>query len=107
MDCVRVAMKDGGCIKLAKYLTSWDRRHTIDYICHRDGEIFLLDGEIDKVTCEDYLDAIRQAERSVSYDNLKRHLKDRTAQPCFDFELEKAVHIWLGDEYKHRGVPVE
>ena len=43
----------------------------------------------------------------MSYDNLKRHLKDRTAQPCFDFELEKAVHIWLGDEYKHRGVPVE
>ena len=95
------------CIKLAKYLTPWERSHTIDYICHREGEVFLLDGEIDKGTCEDYLDVIRQAEQSVSYDELKRHLKDRTAQPCFDFELEKAVHIWLGDEYKRRGVPVE
>lgn len=95
------------CIKLAKYLTPWERSHTIDYICHREGEVFLLDGEIDKGTCEDYLDVIRQAEQSVSHDELKRHLKDRTAQPCFDFELEKAVHIWLGDEYKRRGVPVE
>ena len=95
------------CIKLAKYLTPWERPHTIDYICHKDGEVFLLDGEIDKGTCEDYLDAIRQAEKSVAHDDLKRYLKDRTAQPCFDFELEKAVHIWLGDEYKPRGVPVE
>lgn len=95
------------CIKLAKYLTPWERSHTIDYICHREGEVFLLDGEIDKGTCEDYLDVIRQAEQSVSHDDLKRHLKDRTAQPCFDFELEKAVHIWLGDEYKRRGVPVK
>ena len=95
------------CIKLAKYLTPWERRHTVDYICHRDGEVFLMDGEIDKGTCEDYLDAIRQAEKSVPHDDLKRYLSDRTAQPCFDFELEKAVHIWLGDEYKRRGVPVE
>ena len=95
------------CIKLAKYLTPWERPHTIDYICHKDGEVFLLDGEIDKGTCEDYLEAICQAEKSVAHDDLKRHLKDRTAQPCFDFELEKAVHIWLDDEYKRRGVPVE
>lgn len=95
------------CIKLAKYLTPWERPHTVDYICHIDGEIFLLDGEIDKGTCEDYLDAIRQVEKSVAHDDLKRYLKDRTAQPCFDFELEKAVHVWLGDEYKPRGVPVE
>ena len=95
------------CIKLAKYLTPWERPHTIDYICHKDGEVFLLDGEIDQGSCEDYLDAIRQAEKSVAHDDLKRYLKDRTAQPCFDFELEKAVHIWLGDEYKRRGVPVE
>ena len=95
------------CIKLAKYLTPWERRHTIDYICHRDGEVFLLDGEIDKGTCEDYLNAIRQVEKSVDHDDLKQYLTDRTAQPCFDFELEKAVHIWLGNEYKPRGVPVE
>ena len=52
------------CIKLAKHLTPWERPHTIDYICHIDGEVFLLDGEIDKGSCEDYLDAIRQAEKS-------------------------------------------
>ena len=69
--------------------------------------MFLLDGEIDKGTCEDYLEAIRQAEKSVAHDDLKRHLKDRTAQPCFDFELEKAVHIWLGNEYTCGGVPVK
>lgn len=91
------------CIKLAKYLTPWERRHPIAYICHRDGEIFLLDGEIDSGTREDYLNAIRQAEQLVGHDTLKRHLIDRTAQPCFDFELEKAVHIWLGDEYKRWG----
>lgn len=95
------------CIKLAKYLTPWERRHSLDYICHRDGEVFLLDGDMDDGTCEDYLDAIRQAEHCVSHDELKRYLCDRTAQPCFDFELEKAVRIWLGDEYKQRGRPVE
>lgn len=91
------------CVKLAKYLTPWERRHPIAYICHRDGEIFLLDGEIDSGTCEDYLNAIRQAEQSVGHDSLKRHLIDRTAQPCFDFALEEAVHIWLGREYRRWG----
>lgn len=95
------------CIKLAKYLTPWQKCRFMDYICHRNGEVFLLDGEIDQGTCEDYLDAIHQAERSMEYGDLKRHLKDHTAQPCFDFELEQAVHLWLGEDYKPRGVPVE
>ena len=50
------------CIKLAKYLTPWERPHTIDYICHKDGEVFLLDGEIDKGTCLVYVDVIHLAE---------------------------------------------
>lgn len=25
--------------------------------------------------------------------------------PCFDFELEKAVDLWLGDERRRRGRP--
>ena len=91
------------CIKLAKYLTPWDSFRSCSYICHRRGEIFLLDGDIDAGSCEDYLDAIRQAERSLPRDILKRHLTDRTAQPCFDFELEKAVKLWLGSEYKRWG----
>ena len=95
------------CIKLAKYLTPWVHRNCIGYICHRDGEVFLLDGEIDKGTCGDYLDAIRQAEQSISHNDLKRFFKERTGQPSFDSELGKAVHIWLGDEYKRWGKPAE
>lgn len=94
-------------VKLAKYVIPWEHPRSPSYIDCVKGEVFLLDGDIDNGSCEDYLDAICQAERSVSHSDLKRYLCDRTAQPCFDFELEKAVHIWLGDEYKHRGRPAE
>lgn len=85
----------GRCIKLARYCTPWERTRSAVYICHKDGEVFLMDGRISSGTWQDYLSVIRQLEQAVPYHDLKRHLKDRTAQPCFDFELEKAVHFWL------------
>lgn len=94
------------CVKLAKYAIPWERPRSTAYIGCVKGEVFLLDGDIDDGSCEDYLEAICQAERAVSHEDLKRYLCDRTAQPCFDFELEKAVRLWLGGEYKLRGRPV-
>lgn len=84
------------CIHLAMYCTPWEEcKHSAAYICHKDGEVFLMDGLMDSGSCEDYLKLIGYLEEVVPQEELKRHLKDRTAQPCFDFELEKAVHIWL------------
>ena len=94
-------------VKLAKYAIPWQRQRSSAYICDRNGEVFLLDGDMDEGTCEDYLNAIRQAEKVVPHEDLKRYLLDRTAMPCFDFELEEAVRLWLGDEYKQYGRPVE
>ena len=92
------------CIHLAMYCTPWEGfNHSAAYICHKDGEVFLMDGLIDSGSCEDYLKLIGYLEEVVPQEELKRHLKDRTAQPCFDFELDKAVRIWLGDEWKPRG----
>ena len=51
---------------------------------------------MDEGSCDDYLCAIRQAEKVVPHEDLKRYLLDRTAMPCFDFELEEAVKLWLG-----------
>ena len=94
-------------VKLAKYAIPWQRQRASAYICVRNGEVFLLDGDMDEGTCEDYLNAIRQAEQVLPHEDLKRYLLDRTAMPCFDFELEEAVKLWLGDEYKQYGRPVE
>ena len=94
-------------IKLAKYAIPWNRPRSSGYICCLNGEVFLLDGDIDDGSCEDYLNAIRQAEKVVPHEDLKRYLMDRTDAPCFDFELEDAVNLWLGDEKKQRGRPVE
>lgn len=86
------------CIRLAMYCTPWDgRRRSAAYICYKDGEVFLMDGSIDNGSCQDYLEMIHYLEEVVPQEELKRHLKERTAQPCFDFELEKAVRIWLGN----------
>ena len=85
-------------IKLAKYAIPWQRQHSSAYICCLNGEVFLLDGDMDEGTCEDYLNAIHQAEQVLPHEDLKRYLLDRTAMPCFDFELEEAVKLWLGDE---------
>ena len=86
------------CMRLALYGTPWDGcRHSAAYICHKDGEVFLMDGTIDNGSCEDYLKLIDYLEEVVPQEELERYLKERTAQPCFDFELEKAVHIWLGN----------
>ena len=94
-------------IKLAKYAIPWNRLRSSGYICCLNGEVFLLDGEIDEGSCEDYLNAIRQVEQVIPHEDLKRYLMDRIAAPCFDFELEEAVKLWLGDEYKQYGRPVE
>lgn len=94
-------------IKLAKYAIPWQRQHSSAYICCLDGEVFLLEGDMDEGSCDDYLNAIHQAEKVVPHEDLKRYLLDRTAAPCFDFELEEAVKLWLGDEYKQYGRPVE
>ena len=94
-------------IKLAKYAVPWARYHSVGYICCLREEVFLLDGDIDEGSSEDYLNAIHQAEKVVPHEDLKRYLMDRTAAPCFDFELEEAVKLWLGDEYKQWGRPVE
>ena len=56
-----------------------------------------MGGTIDNGSCEDYLKLIDYLEEVVPQEELERYLKERTAQPCFDFELEKAVHIWLGN----------
>lgn len=85
------------CIRLAHYCTPWGRTYSFQYVCHKDGEVFLMDGEIDWGTMEDYLAAIGQLEDRVPQADLTRYLQDRTAQPCFDFELEKAVHVWMGN----------
>ena len=85
-------------VKLAKYAIPWQRQHSSAYICCLNGEVFLLDGDMDEGTCEDYLNAIHQAEQVLPHEDLKRYLLDRTAMPCFDFELEEAVKLWLGDE---------
>ena len=82
-------------IKLAKYCVPWDSIHSVGRICCLDGEVFLMDGDIDDGTWEDYLMAIGQMENVEPCDQLRRYLKDRTAMPCFDFELEKAVRKWL------------
>lgn len=97
----------GRTAKLAKYAIPWTRRHSPAYICNRGGEVFLLDGEMDDGSCEDYLNAIRQVEQVIPHEELKRCLVDRTAMPCFDLELELAVSLWLGAEKKHWGRPVE
>ena len=94
-------------VKLAKYAIPWQRQRSSAYICRLNGEVFLLDGDIDEGSCDDYLCAIRQAEQVIPHEDLKRYLMDRTAAPCFDFELEEAVKLWLGDEYKQWGRPVE
>ncbi len=84
----------------------WERRHSIAYICHRGGEIFLLDGEIDSGTCEDYLNAIRQAEQWVSHAALKRHLIDRTARPALTLNWKRrfisgwATSISTGEDWR-------
>ena len=83
-------------VKLAKYAIPWQRQHSSAYICCLNGEVFLLDGDMDEGSSEDYLNAIRQAEKVVPHEDLKRYLLDRTAMPCFDFELEEAVKLWLG-----------
>ena len=93
-------------MKLAKYAIPWQRQRSSAYICCLNGEVFLLDGDMDEGTCEDYLNAIHQAEQVLPHEDLKRYLLDRTAMPCFDFELEEAVKLWLGDEKKQRGRPV-
>ena len=69
--------------------------------------MFLLDGEIGEGNGGDYLNTIRQAEQSLFHEDLKRYRMDRTIAPCFDFELEEALKLWLGDEYKQRGRPVK
>ena len=97
----------GRTVKLARYAIPWERPHSTAYICYRNGEVFLLDGEMDDGSCEDYLDAIRQAEEVIPHEELKRYLVDRTALPCFEFELEQAVNLWLGAEKKRWGRPVE
>ena len=94
-------------VKLAKYAIPWQRQRSSAYICVRNGEVFLLDGDMDEGTCEDYLNAIHQAEQVIPHEDLKRYLMDRIAAPCFDFALEEAVKLWLGDEKKQRGRPVE
>ena len=94
-------------VKLAKYSIPWNRQRSSAYIACLDGEVFLLEGNMDDGTCEDYLNAINQAERVLPHEDLKRYLMDRTAAPCFDFELEEAVKLWLGDEFKQYGRPVE
>ena len=94
-------------VKLAKYAIPWHRPRSSGYICCLNGEVFLLDGDIDEGSCEDYLNAIHQAEQVIPHEDLKRYLMDRIAAPCFDFELEEAVKLWLGDEYKQYGRPVE
>ena len=90
-------------VKLSKYAIPWERTHSAAYLCCVDGEVFLLDGDLDDGSFDDYLCAIRQAEEVVPHENLKRYLIDRIAEPCFDFELEKAVNFWLGDERKEYG----
>lgn len=85
------------CIRLAHYCTPWDRTYSFQFVCHKDGEVFLMDGEIDWGTVEDYLAAIGQLEERVPKADLTRYLQERTAQPCFEFELEKAVHVWMGN----------
>ena len=99
----RPRAETGRCVKLAKYCTPWDRNRSAAYLCHRDGEVFLLSEVLDDGSCADYLEVIGQLEKTVPHDVLKRHLTDLTAQPCFEFELEKAVRIWLGDDCKPRG----
>ena len=94
-------------VKLAKYAIPWQRQRSSAYICCLNGEVFLLDGDMDDGTCEDYLNAIHQAEQVLPHEDLKRYLIDRTAAPCFDFELEEAVNLWLGDVSKPYGRPVE
>lgn len=85
------------CIRLAHYCTPWDRTYSFQFVCHKDGEVFLMDGEIDWGTMEDYLAAIEELEERVPKADLTRYLQERTAQPCFEFELEKAVHVWMGN----------
>ena len=97
----------GRTVKLARYAIPWERPHSSAYICCRNGEVFLLDGEMDDGSCEDYLNAIRQAEEVIPHEELKSYLVDRTAMPCFDLELEQAVNLWLGAEKRHYGRPAE
>lgn len=96
----------GRTVRLAQYAIPWDHQHSPAYICNRGGEVFLLDGDLDRADCYAYLSAIRQAEEVVSHEELKQHLMDRVASPFYNMELQKAVDIWLGDERKRWGRPI-
>lgn len=86
------------CIKLAKYCIPWEHCRSAAFLCHVEGEVFLMDGQLEGAFCEDYLSAILQLERRIPFQALRSHLKKLTAVPRLDVELEKAVGLWLSTQ---------
>ena len=83
------------CIKLAKYCIPWECCRSVGFLCSVNGEVFLMDGQMDAASCQNYLLAIRQLENCIPLNFLRSYLKERISMPCLNLELEKAVRLWL------------